>query len=252
MSSKNKNEQLIQSGFELIVKAFDDQAASYKATIVELKKQIEALLQENECLRDENTFYQKEIQKLRETNKKISISFEANKKKLSLIRESILEDPVPMNKGLGKNSFLTTTNLTTDYRMTENDFNKNELSSDDNGLVLHTQYSFTKKKSEPFNSKPNYNSMNSSFSQGKNGSSNRKKKEDRRYSENKEKDPTNDFLVLCKEQLNNKNFEKILLLFNNHKSGLISSYDIVARIREILHQNPDLLNLFNRIINSKK
>ena len=60
----------------------------------------------------------------------------------------------------------------------------------------------------------------------------------------------NSFLIQCKDKVTPQTFEKILLLFNNHKSGLISSSDLISKIKEVLQiqENTYLLNLFNSLI----
>ena len=58
----------------------------------------------------------------------------------------------------------------------------------------------------------------------------------------------NDFLLKCKESITASVFEKLLLLFNNHKTGLISTHDLIKRIREFLINNKYLTNIFNQLI----
>jgi hypothetical protein len=59
----------------------------------------------------------------------------------------------------------------------------------------------------------------------------------------------NTFLVQCKDRISPSTFEKMLLLFNNHKSALITSNELVSKIKELLQleDNTYLYNLFNTL-----
>ena len=59
----------------------------------------------------------------------------------------------------------------------------------------------------------------------------------------------NTFLIQCKDRISSSTFEKMLLLFNHHKSALISSNELVSKIKELLQleENTYLINLFNSL-----
>ena len=90
--NQNPNEQLIQSGFELIVKAFDDQEKCHQSTVGVLEEKISNLLNENKELKNENGLCRDEIQQLRDTNVKLQLYVDTLRNKLDNVRKSILED----------------------------------------------------------------------------------------------------------------------------------------------------------------
>ena len=60
ISSTTPQEHLIQSAFELIVRAFDEQSSETAKTLAELSSKVQSLSKENAQLREESNFYKKE------------------------------------------------------------------------------------------------------------------------------------------------------------------------------------------------
>ena len=92
-------DQLLQTGFETIVQAFELKNTTYQATIKEqtstitdLKTKIKLLKEEIEILKQENSFYKKENEQLRITNMKLNSSLRTSQNRLKTIRNSINEE----------------------------------------------------------------------------------------------------------------------------------------------------------------
>lgn len=92
-------DQLLQTGFETIVQAFELKNTTYQATIKEhistisdLKTKIKILKEEMEILKQENSFYKKENEQLRITNMKLNSSLRTSQNRLKTIRNSINEE----------------------------------------------------------------------------------------------------------------------------------------------------------------
>ena len=313
----NSNEQLIQSGFELIVKAFDQQEKSHQNEIHILEDKVTKLLQENKILTNENDVFQTEIHKLQKVNESLQLYIETLRNKLNMVRMSVLEEGdnittinndnnehsnTNQSNVKGKTSQLTTqinqrkmrnTRLTKAISNTSTTQNQNTNQSHRNSTLFvntstHNEYyvnntPFTNKDKDysdgDVRSSDNIKHIASGIQSMK---KQYKIKVDKQYLEqlklncklptsltspnsgrggnNDKSIPTtkltsspetiNSFLIQCKDKITPQNFEKILLLFNNHKSGLISSSDLIIKIKEVLQlqENKYLLNLFNSLI----
>lgn len=288
--STSSQEQLIQSGFELIVKAFDEQNLNTQKAMGELQDKINSLTQENKNIKEENQFLQSEIKQLRLANKKLQYSLESTRSKLDMIKLSVMDDNsnTNTNQTLFNNTFKKQNNNVNNINNTHSEYYLNTVSTDikfdgddeiisgNNGVGEDSDNDITfLNKNTSKISKQRNNNMTEMIS-------NSKLKIDKNYlerlkSHSKQNSFTfrdNDdkiknvngliningtpstgvssFLIQCKDNMNPQTFEKILLLFNNHKSGLISSYDMISRVREILQTNTNLLVQFNKLLTIHK
>jgi hypothetical protein len=323
----NSNEQLIQSGFELIVKAFDQQEKSHQNDIHILEDKVTKLLQENKLLLSENDLYQNEIHKLQKLNESLQLYIETLRNKLNMVRMSVLEEgdnitttnndnnvhPNTTQSNIkGKGNQLTTqinqrkmrnTRLTKAISNTSTTQNQNTNQSHRNSTLFantsspHNEYyvnntPFTNKDKDysdgDVRSSDNIKHITSGIQSmkkqykikvdkqyleqlklncklptsltspnsgrgGSNSNNNNNNNNDKSNTSIKltsSPETINSFLIQCKDKITPQNFEKILLLFNNHKSGLISSSDLITKIKEVLQlqENKYLLNLFNSLI----
>lgn len=308
--SQNPNEQLIQSGFELIVKAFDDQEKCHQSTVGVLEEKISNLLHENKELKNENGLCRDEIQQLRDTNVKLQLYVDTLRNKLDNVRKSILEDGNMSNTiDINDNNTNINNNLTQiqmhlkskssqinqkkmrNTRLTKaiprcstsqnTIYNNNSSNSNSNQRNTKMTSNISASSEYYVNSIPFINKEKEhSESEGIRGNVKKqnKIKVDRNYLEqlklNTVAFPTsttapnsgrgkenvntftsssfetvNTFLVQCKDRISPSTFEKMLLLFNNHKSALISSNELVSKIKELLQleDNTYLYNLFNTL-----
>ena len=128
MSSNPQYERLIQSGFEIIVKAFDEQNLSYEKTIEELQLKIESLEKENAMLKEENEYYIKENKNLKIINEKMISSLNINdtkSKKGRTLSQQFKSSYIVSNYSTFKHSTPISNNLNT------NDTDSNETIEND-------------------------------------------------------------------------------------------------------------------------
>ena len=92
-------DNLLQTGFETIVQAFELKTTTYQATIKEqnntiseLQTKLKLLKEEMEILKQENAFYKKENEQLRHKNLKLSSSLKNSQSRLMNIKHSIKEE----------------------------------------------------------------------------------------------------------------------------------------------------------------
>lgn len=289
-SSSSSQEQLIQSGFELIVKAFDEQNLNTQKAMGELQAKINSLTQENKNIKEENQFLQNEIKQLRLVNKKLQYALESTRSKLDMIKLSVMDDNsnTNTNQTIFNNTFKKQNNNVNNVNNTHSEYYINTVSTDikfdgddeiisgNNGIGEDSDNDITfLNKNVSKISKQRNNNMTEMIS-------NSKLKIDKNYlerlkshskqnsftfrdSDEKVKNVNgliningtpatgvNSFLIQCKDNMNPQTFEKLLLLFNNHKSGLISSCDMISRVREILQTNTSLLVQFNKLLTIHK
>ena len=312
--NQNPNEQLIQSGFELIVKAFDDQEKCHQSTVGVLEEKISNLLNENKELKNENGLCRDEIQQLRDTNVKLQLYVDTLRNKLDNVRKSILEDgnmsnTIDINDNTNTNINNMNDNLTQiqmhlksksnqihqkkmrNTRLTkaiprcstsQNTIYNNNSSNNSNQRNTKITSNISANSEYYVNSIPFIN-KEKEYSDNEGVRGNVKKqnkiKVDRNYLEQlklntiafptsttapnsgrgKENANTftssssfetvNTFLMQCKDRISPSTFEKMLLLFNNYKSALISSNELVSKIKELLQleDNTYLYNLFNTL-----
>ena len=98
-TNESQIEQLLQTGFETIVQAFELKNTqtqniinTQSSKIRELEQQISLYKEEIAILKQEQDFYKKENNHLRETNKKLNTSLKSSQTKLKLIHQSFNED----------------------------------------------------------------------------------------------------------------------------------------------------------------
>lgn len=92
-------DNLLQTGFETIVQAFELKTTTYQATlkeqsntISELQTKLKLLKEEMEILKQENEFYKKENEQLRHKNLKLNSSLKNSQSRLMNIKHSIKEE----------------------------------------------------------------------------------------------------------------------------------------------------------------
>ena len=275
ISSTTPQEHLIQSAFELIVKAFDEQSSETSKTIAELTNKVQSLTKENQQLREESKFFQNENQQLRLINKKLKIALDSTRSKLDIIKMSVMDDnsnqkQQPFNTKKKNNTNITQSDyyintVSTDIKFEGDD----EIISGNNGIGDESDNDLifiNKSNNKISNSVPNlskikidknyidklkgnHRNRNFSFNTSPENDINNTQGNNERISTT---DNVNNFLLKCKEGLNPQIFEKMLLLFNNHKSGLISSCDLISRVRDILQNDTGLLVMFNNLLSIHK
>ena len=292
-TSSSPQEQLIQSGFELIVKAFDEQNLNTQKTIDELQEKINSLAQENQNMKEENQFLQNEIKQLRLINKKLQYSLESTRSKLDMIKLSILDDNpnANTNQNIFNNIFKKPSNNINNINNTHSEYYLNtvntvstdikfdgddEIISGNNGIGEDSDNDITfinkntSKISKPRNNmsemisnskiKIDKNYLEHLKSHSKQNSNNFRDNSNNKVNNvnglininNTSLTGVNSFLIKCKDNMSPQTLEKLLLLFNNHKSGLISSCDMISRVREILQTNTNLLVQFNKLLTIQK
>ena len=103
-TNESQIEQLLQTGFETIVQAFELKNTqtqniinNQSSKIRELEQQITLFKEEIEILKQEQDFYKKENSHLRETNKKLNTSLKSSQTKLKLIHQPFNEDNTTNN-----------------------------------------------------------------------------------------------------------------------------------------------------------
>lgn len=264
ISSTTPQEHLIQSAFELIVRAFDEQSSETAKTIAELSSKVQSLSKENAQLREESNFYKKENQTLRQLNKKLKTALDSTRSKLDIIKMSVMDDKQPIQK---KNTSTTHSDyyintVSTDIKFEGDD----EIISENNGIGDESDNDliFINKTNNKVisNSMPNLSKIkiDKNYIEKLKGQRRNKNFSFSKESESSQgnngrtamMDNVNSFLLKCKEELNPSIFEKMLLLFNNHKSGLISSCDLISRVRDILQNDTALLVMFNNLLSIQK
>ena len=298
----SQNEKLIQNGFELIVRAFDDMERDCKEKVRMLEKKVNELEKENNELRQDNKMLLNENRKMEQIINNLNYNLDSTKKKLDIVRLSVVDNNNNNNnnnihrKGSKDNSNTRNNislkrNVTSGGRLNTvssintNNNNNNNLNNSEyylntaTTLPLDTEIeddesvdvNYIQPQLNPTKSllNPNYHakSINNNNNNNTNYIQQLKTSHFRTHSLNypsttrerclttigKETLTTNpneinNFLMKCKEIITANIFEKILLLFNNHKTGLISTHDLIKRIREFISSNKYLTNIFNQLI----
>lgn len=238
MSSNPQYERLIQSGFEIIVKAFDEQNLSYEKTIEELQLKIESLVKENAMLKEENEYYIKENKNLKIINEKMISSLNINdtkSKKARTLSQQFKSSYITSNYSTFKHSTPISNNL-----------NTNDTDSNDSDIIENDLIPKSSRNRSNILSPSHFTSLNESKS-SKTFMFQRSKTKENGFTLFKSIKEEALFLKNCKENLNHKLFEKILLLINNYKSGLISSEDVTSRIKALLKSNKELIDSYENI-----
>lgn len=281
MTSNSKYEQLIQAGFEIIVKAFDEQNKNYENTIDELKKQIQLLTQDNSNLKDENEYYASEIKNLKIMNQKLLSSLKCKEKGIALIQntlnsnqnEETTQEPYSRRTKsmIGLNNFRSSTPINLNFKSIDSneeddtekllDYDYEPKTTRSRNITLETRNSTLNesKSTGPFlfqrKSRNIIKNDNSLFNKALTFKTKKEKKNSISIGKNIQSiifENDNDeaiFLKNCKDNLNSKIFEKILILLNNYKSGLISLSDVSLRIKTLLKSNQKLMMSFSKLFN---
>lgn len=281
MTSNSKYEQLIQAGFEIIVKAFDEQNKNYENTIDELKKQIQLLTQDNSTLKDENEYYASEIKNLKIMNQKLLSSLKCKEKGIALIRNTLnsnqneekTQEPYShRTKSMtALNNFRNSTPINLNFKSFDSneeddtekllDYDEQPKTTRSRNITLETRNSTLNesKSTGPFlfqrKSRNIVKNDNCLFNKALTYKTKKEKKGTSSIGKNIQSiifENENDeaiFLKNCKENLNSKIFEKILILLNNYKSGLISLSDVSLRIKALLKSNQKLMMSFSKLFN---
>ena len=63
----------------------------------------------------------------------------------------------------------------------------------------------------------------------------------------KNKEKVNFFLAKCKNLLDKESAEKILIIFQEYKEGLITDKGIFLQIQKYICKNKELIELFNQV-----
>lgn len=276
MSQNNKYESLIQSGFAIIVKAFDEQKIDYCQNIEELKDQLDRVMKENEKLREDNMIHQTEIKNLRDINQSLKTSLDKTSQALNIIKSSVLDNDAYQL-------------IQDDYEKTKKKMNKHRKSESvrvDESRVprppstsnYYYQYSITEnnlkprlskeRQSKPIDKYPREDSKKNMLSTAfklKDYSRNRSVKinnfdldnpiTSRTYQPSRDSSEMGmreeniiEFLSQCRETLDPSTFEKVLLIFNKYKAGSFSSVEFTTKIRLLLCKKKEILNLFNHLM----
>lgn len=239
MNSNSQYERLIQSGFEIIVKAFDEQNLNYEKTIEELQLKIESLVKENAMLKEENEYYIKENKHLKKLNEKMISSFNGNDKKNKKSRTLSQQF---------KSSFITS-NYSTFKKSTptSNNLNTNDTDSNETDNIIENDLIPKSSRNKSNLLSPSHFSSLIESKSSKTFMFQRSKAKQTGFTLFKSINEEALFLKNCKDNLNHKIFEKILLLVNNYKSGLISEEDVSSRIKALLKSNKELIDSFENI-----
>lgn len=247
----SKNEQLIQNGFELIVRAFDEMDMDCQSKLSQLEKKITALQKENTELREDNKFLLCENRRLEKIISNLTYNLDSAKKKLDIINKTNNESNITGGRINTVSSIHTNNNNqnSSEYYMNtvttlplETD-NEEECSSDMNCVQQEIKQKNCNYVQQLKTTHFRNNSLNYPGSARERCVTSIGK--EMLTSNAKE---INNFLMKCKEVVTANIFEKMLLLFNNHKTGLISTHDLVKRIREFIVNNKYLMNIFNQLI----
>ena len=296
----SQNEKLIQNGFELIVRAFDDMERDCKEKVRMLEKKVNELEKENNELRQDNKMLLNENRKMEQIINNLNYNLDSTKKKLDIVRLSVVDNNNNNNNNIhrkgSKDNSSTRNNMSLKRNVTSggrlntvssintNNNNNNNLNNSEyylntaTTLPLDTEIeddesvdvNYIQPQLNPTKSLLNPNYHAKSINNNNNNTNyiqQLKSSHFRTHSLNypsttrerclttigKETLTTNpneinNFLMKCKEIITANIFEKILLLFNNHKTGLISTHDLIKRIREFISSNKYLTNIFNQLI----
>ena len=287
----SQNEKLIQNGFELIVRAFDDMERDCKEKVRMLEKKVNELEKENNELRQDNKMLLNENRKLEQIINNLNYNLDSTKKKLDIVRLSVVDNNNNNNRKGSKDNSSSHNNMSLKRNVTSggrlntvssiNTNNNNNLNNSEyylntaTTLPLETEIeddessdaNYIQPQLNPTKSLLNPNYHAKSMNNNNNYIQQLKSSHFRTHSLNypsttrerclttigketltSNPNEINNFLMKCKEIITANIFEKILLLFNNHKTGLISTHDLIKRIREFISNNKYLTNIFNQLI----
>ena len=232
MSISKKYDQYIQKGFQMIVSAFDEQSGNYEQVITKLKNDIKNLMKINKELKEKNNVYSQQIQILKQSNAKLIEKLKRKEKGINRIITSLEDKQNTIDYNSNDISFHTIEKETEELLNSSDEIGnrttRKSLSQSRN--VIYSPLS----ESRSFG---NYNLLLDNnaiiyktqvtplFS-----SSNEEKK----------------FIKNCKDNLNNKIYHNIIMLLNSYKSGLLTSSEVLSKIRSILNHNKEMISSFSK------
>ncbi len=232
MSISKKYDQYIQKGFQMIVSAFDEQSGNYEQVITKLKNDIKNLMKINKELKEKNNVYSQQIQILKQANAKLIEKLKRKEKGINRIITSLEDKQNTIDYNSNDISFHTIEKETEELLNSSDEIGnrttRKSLSQSRN--VIYSPLS----ESRSFG---NYNlildnnaiiyktQVTPLFS-----SSNEEKK----------------FIKNCKDNLNNKIYHNIIMLLNSYKSGLLTSSEVLSKIRSILNHNKEMISSFSK------
>ena len=232
MSISKKYDQYIQKGFQMIVSAFDEQSGNYEQVLTKLKNDIKNLMKINKELKEKNNVYSQQIQILKQANAKLIEKLKRKEKGINRIITSLEDKQNTIDYNSNDISFHTIEKETEELLNSSDEIGnrttRKSLSQSRN--VIYSPLS----ESRSFG---NYNLLLDNnaiiyktqvtplFS-----SSNEEKK----------------FIKNCKDNLNNKIYHNIIMLLNSYKSGLLTSSEVLSKIRSILNHNKEMISSFSK------
>ena len=232
MSISKKYDQYIQKGFQMIVSAFDEQSGNYEQVITKLKNDIKNLMKINKELKEKNNVYSQQIKILKQANAKLIEKLKRKEKGINRIITSLEDKQNTIDYNSNDISFHTIEKETEELLNSSDEIGnrttRKSLSQSRN--VIYSPLS----ESRSFG---NYNLLLDNnaviyktqvtplFS-----SSNEEKK----------------FIKNCKDNLNNKIYHNIIMLLNSYKSGLLTSSEVLSKIRSILNHNKEMISSFSK------
>ena len=232
MYISKKYDQYIQKGFQMIVSAFDEQSGNYEQVITKLKNDIQNLMKINKELKEKNNVYSQQIQILKQANAKLIEKLKRKEKGINRIITSLEDKQNTIDYNSNDISFHTIEKETEELLNSSDEIGnrttRKSLSQSRN--VIYSPLS----ESRSFG---NYNLLLDNnaiiyktqvtplFS-----SSNEEKK----------------FIKNCKDNLNNKIYHNIIMLLNSYKSGLLTSSEVLSKIRSILNHNKEMISSFSK------
>ena len=232
MSISKKYDQYIQKGFQMIVSAFDEQSGNYEQVIEKLKNDIKNLMKINKELKEKNNVYSAQIQILKQTNTKLLEKLKRKEKGINRIITS-LEDK----------------QTTIDYNSNDISFHNIEKETEE---LLNSSDEIgnrTSRKTLSRNRNVLYSPLSESRSFGdynliidNNAIIYKTQLKPLFSSSNEEKK----FMKNCKDNLNNKIYHNIIMLLNSYKSGLLTSSEVLSKIRSILNHNKEMISSFSK------
>lgn len=232
MSISKKYDQYIQKGFQMIVSAFDEQSGNYEQVITKLKNDIKNLMKINKELKEKNNVYSQQIQILKQANAKLIEKLKRKEKGINRIITSLEDKQNTIDYNSNDISFHTVEKETEELLNSSDEIGnrttRKSLSQSRNVIYspLSESRSFGNYNLLLDNNAIIYKTQVTPLFSG----SNEEKK----------------FIKNCKDNLNNKIYHNIIMLLNSYKSGLLTSSEVLSKIRSILNHNKEMISSFSK------
>lgn len=229
MSLTKKYDQLIQTGFQMIVSAFDEQSGNYENIIEKLKNDIKNLLNKNKELKEKNSIYIKQIQSLKETNANLLEKLKRKDKGINKIINTLEDKQNNIEYNSNDISFHNNEKETEELLNSSEDLGNNRKISRNRNMLFSTVSENRSTYTNILDNNPiiHKTQMRPLFK-----------------SPNEEKL----FIKNCKENLHNKIYHNIIMLVNSYKSGLLTTIEVSSKIRSILSHNKDIISSFSNVL----